>query len=216
MTIAGFEIIACPHCSQLFRNRIIGSYNTFNSRQYSDGYVEGDGIPVLPSVIKCVNNNCGKFFNVTEAEIIAEIDTKSFDAPEWKGAYYLSGNKIGVKELEEALGTDFCNNQDNEIKTRNLLHRRYNDIFRKDRKYKLSQGENDALIHNIERLIEFFKNDTSTSGKIYLAELYREKSDFNICLQILAEINNENEYEKLVKEKIYSQAKVKDDKVFVI
>jgi len=216
MTIAGYEILCCPLCTQLYKNPIIGSYNTFNSRYFSDGHLEGDYIPQMPSIIKCVNNDCGKFFNIEEAKKIAQIDNGSFDAPEWKFAHYLAGYNIGLKDLEEALTTDFCKNEEEEITVRTLLLRRYNDYFRQDKEYKFSLEENESFLYNIERLIELYKNENNTSGKLFLAELYREKNEFDLCLEVLNGISNEKENEKTVREKIYSQAKVKDHKVFNI
>jgi len=215
MTIAGFEISKCPHCSKLYMNRIIGSYNTFDAEYYSDGFVKGDSIPIMPSIVKCVNNNCKKFFNIKESEIIAEIATKCMGDPEWKDAHYLSGYVIGENDLEEALLSEICNNTSNEYTVRIQLLRRYNDIFRKERTIPLSDRKKSSFIYNLERLIELYKKDeTNSNGSIFLAELSREKGDFNGCLEILKGISTENENAKRVIEMIYSKAKIGDDKVF--
>lgn len=213
MTIIGYDILSCPFCTQLYKNEIIGSSNGFNSRYYSDGHLEGPFIPQIPSIIKCINNDCEKFFNIKDAKKIAQIEPFS-DSPEWKNAYSLGKYQIGIKELEEALATGFCEDEPEEIRVRTLLLRRYNDFFRQDGNYKFSSGKKEIIRSNIERLIEHFKNETTTEGKLFLAELYREKSDFDSCLEILSGISNKKGGEKNIKEKIYSQAKVKDDKVF--
>lgn len=214
MTIAGLKIVSCPFCKQLYKNRIIGSYNTFNSSYFSDGHLEGDWIPEMLSIIKCINNDCGNFFNIEEAKVIAELDKNDFNAPEWKDAHYLAGYKIGIKELEEVLSINYCKNEQEEISIRTLLLRRYNDVFRKDKKHKYTSVEKENFIGNIERLIELYKNETTAAGKLFLAELYREKGDYDLCLQVLIGISNEKEDEKQFKVKIYSKAKLKDDRVF--
>ena len=214
MRILGFDILFCPFCTQVYKNQIIGSSNTFNSKYFSDGHLEGQFIPMIPTIIKCVNNECGKLFNIKNAKIITQVDEFNGYEPEWEFAYNLAKYNIGIKELHEALANGICENEQEEITVRTLLLRRYNDFYRLDKDYKFSSDEKKSVIDNIERLIELHKNETSTRGKLFLAELYRERKDFDLCLEILSCINNENGSEKDIKEKIYSQAKVKDDKVF--
>ena len=214
MKISGYEIISCPYCSQLYRNQIIASYNTFDSSYFSDGYLEGPFIPNMPSIIKCVDKNCGKFFNIQETKIMAKVDYQKYVTSEWKHAFYLAGYKIGIKELEEALAIGFCKDEQDEINVRIRLLRRYNDFFRQDKNYKFPSEKKEAFLRNIDRLIELHENESTTGAKLFLAELYREKSDLDLCMEILNGITNENEDEKTIKEKIYSQAKIKDDKVF--
>jgi hypothetical protein len=216
MRILGFDIAFCPFCLQVYKNQIIGSSNTFNSNYFSDGYLEGQFIPQIPSIIKCVNSKCGKLFNIKNAKIITQIDEFGGYEPEWEFAYNLAEYKIGIKELQEALETGFCENELEEITVRILLLYRYNDLYRQNRDFKFSSGEKETIIDNIDKLIELHKNETTTGGKLFLAELYREKKDFDICLEILSGISIEKESEKDIKEKIYSQAKVKDDIVFNI
>ena len=214
MTILGYDILSCPYCTQLYKNQIIGSSNTFYSRFYSDGHLEGQFIPQIPNIIKCVNNDCEKFFHIKEAKKIAQIDEYDLDASKWENAYFLGKYKIGINELEEAYASGFCEDDNEEITIRTLLLRRYNDFYRQDEDYIFSSEKKEIIIRNIERLIELYKNESTTKGKLFLAELYREKGEFNSCLETLHSIINEKESEKDLKEKIYSQAKVKDDKVF--
>jgi len=215
MTIAGYEILNCPFCTQTYKKIVIASFNTFDIKPYSDGYVDGN-IPQshFPSVIKCINKKCGQFFTLKEPKVIAEIGKDEYDTEEWKQAQHLSSYKIEISELYEALVNDFCNNPENEKTVRLLLLRKLNDIFRENRKYQLSEIEAKNYISNIDKLIRFSQDDLSASGKIFLAELYREKGDFNSCIEILNTVTSEDENEKIVKEKVYSQAKVRDNKVF--
>lgn len=214
--ITGDKILACPHCGHLYKNHIIASFNTLNVDIYSDGHMEGM-LPNFVSVIKCVQVNCQKFFNIEEAEELGEIpfndDANSFPE-EWKDATPLHQYRISATELEECLATDFCNDYDKEITVRTLLQRRYNDAFRKDRDHQHSPEEETSFVNNIDRLIELQKDIASHAAKINLAELYREKGDFKSCIQLLEEIKGESDNEKDFKEKIYSQAKVQDNKVF--
>ena len=130
MKISGYEILSCPYCSQLYRNQIILSFNTFDSSYFSDGYLEGPFIPNMPSIIKCVNKHCGKFFNINEAKLMAKVDYHKSGSTEWESAYYLAQYKIGIEELEEALVIGYCKDEQEEINLRTLLLRSYNNFFR--------------------------------------------------------------------------------------
>ena len=215
MKIAGFKISKCPYCSQLYKNRIIASYNTLNSRYYSDGYIEGDFIPKMPSIIKCINSSCGIFFKIEEGKFVAEVGVEDFDNPKWNNAYYLAGYKISPIDLEEALSTDFCKDAETEKAIRVLLLRKYNDNIRYDKKQNFTPTVKSMFLTNIDRLIKLTKPEI-TAEKLFFAELYREKGDFASCERILKSLKTEKDNEKRIKEKIFSQAKVKDDKVFNI
>jgi len=195
-------------------NHVIGSSNTFNSHYYSDGHLEGQFIPNRPSIVKCNNSDCGKFFNITDAIKIEQIDEYEIDAPEWKDVFNLSNYIIGVKELEEALQIRFYKDENEEIAIRTLLLRRYNDKYRKDENYQFSPSESESFNRNLIRLIRIYERRTSIEEILFLAELYRENGDFNSCILILDEISAEKGTGRNLYEKIYSQAKVKDSKVF--
>lgn len=218
MTFSGTEIKACPHCNQLLKNRIIISYNTYGSVPFSDGHLGGVIINTT-SIIKCAYNNCTQLFNVKDAKIIGEISEKEnpdLIPHEWKTALPLYTNTINITDLQVSLTTDFVNNKNNEINVRTLLLRLYNDKLREDRNTSLSIDEKEFFAKNIAQLLELLNDEKTPSGKIFLAELHREIGNFDLCTNILTSITDGNETEKTIKEKIYSQAKVKDDRVFKI
>ncbi len=217
MTFAGDQILACPHCNQLYKNRIVSSYNTVISKYFSDGHQDGLMIPNFICIVKCFNKICGQFFNITQAKEIGvwSNDNDSLIPEEWSTAIALYEYGIDIKELEEALETDFVHDQKNEIQLRTILLRRYNDLIREKLNKSYSRDEN-AVVNNIERLIKVLNNNHEEDGKLFLAELYREKGDFDTCIKLLNEINTKNENEREIIEKIYSQAKVKDNGVFNI
>lgn len=191
MLFANPEIIACPSCNQLYKNPVILSFNTINSRYFTDGYTDGSFIPNLPTIIKCVNKICGKFFIVKKAEILGVIpENKEDDSypEEWNTASSLSEYKIGVKELEEALETDFCKDQEIEIKVRTLLLQRYNDTFRDNREHQFSNEAKSVFLKNVEKLIELTINVKTVERKLFIAELHRESGNFDSYIAILNEI----------------------------
>jgi len=118
--------------------------------------------------------------------------------------------------LEESLNSFFCKNKDNEIKVRLLLLKRYNDIIRKEENRKRTKEETEAFIKNNSSLIELHKNATSTNERIFLAELYREKGDFDSCINVLINVSADKAEQKDTRDKIYAMARLKYDKVFNI
>jgi len=102
----------------------------------------------------------------------------------------------------------------NEIRVRTFLNRELNHVLRENRNNNFSEIEKSQHLKNINALIELLKDEKSLSMQLTLAEYYRERGDFNSCTNLLKEINPEKEHEKLFKEKVFSQAKVGDWKVF--
>ena len=216
MTITGDKIVACPRCASVYKNHIIGSYNTFGAIPYSDGHTEGI-LPNFISVIKCHNTTCNFFFQLNDAKVLGEIlkdDTKESFPDNWVTATTLYNYRIERAELEEALETEFSSNRSNEILVRTLLLRRFNDAFREDRTWQLSENDKIKFENNLDRLIELNKTEKSDTAQLFLAELYRERGDFASCIELLKKIKNKAGSANKVKEKIYSQAKVKDAVVF--
>ena len=212
MTIAGFNILACPHCEYKYKTRIIGSFNMFVSKRYSDGFIEGSWPTFMPKIVKCVNEKCSQFFNVNDAKIIAKIDKE--EQFNWEDAFYLTGYELKMEQITEALETDFGMELNTEIFLRNRIHEILNHGYRKNPKSILSEKDKDLFYSNMQRLIDLNTESISSGEKIHLAELYREAGDFDACIKILSEIKAEHKLLKPLKEKIYSQAKLKKDKVF--
>lgn len=210
-----YQIIACPHCNCLYKNQIVVHHDTSLARHFSDGPHVDPVVPNFVDMVKCANKNCRKFFCIDRATKIgvSNDNNRNLIPKKRKTALYAYKHKIRFKELEEALERDFVGNGEDEIQMRIVLLRRHNDVVRYDRRATFSSNEREAVIRNIERLIQIVSLDT-TMDKLILAELYREKNDFDRCLEILNRVSNENENEKWFKEQIFSQAKVKDDKVF--
>ena len=210
------EITPCPHCAKLYKKRAIVSYNTFGATIFSDGHVDGM-IPNFVSIIKCSNETCSKFFDLVEQEAIGEISKDEFgktNNEEWVNATEITNYVIETKSLEDALKTDFIKNVKNEIKVRTLLLRRYNNKFRENRKNTFSEQELILFTSNAKRLIELLKNSFTTNELLFLAELQREIGDFDASINTICNIKNENTNEKVIKEKVFSQAKLKDSIVF--
>lgn len=216
MTFSYSEITACPHCGHLYNNWVLASSNSFGTIQYSDGYLHGTKSNHTPFK-KCDNQDCKRFFNINEATKISVIDPeKSLELipTEWKNASSYNSNPPQIEDLKEGLASDFSNDITNETNLRIELLWIYNDKLRNDRTSELPVNEKTDYTDNLTRLIQILNSPKTNNEKIFLAELYRESSDFENCITILDSIKNETEDEVFLKKKIYSQAKVKDPRVF--
>lgn len=216
MTVAGFEIIACPACRELYKQPIIMSFNTFFAIYYSDGYMDGAGIPNFTPVIKC--RNCAKFFKRQEAEKIGEIlydeGWDSYPA-EWQNAIDIDSCQLTEEELEEALNNGFCTNEETETTLRYHLLHAYNHAWRKLKSYgKNEQLEHAGFMANCNRLLDLLEKSSEPEQELLIADLYRQTGNFEKCLDILERIGNKLKDEKRQRlEQIYSQAKMRDAKV---
>jgi hypothetical protein len=214
MTVAGFEMLACPHCSAQYKKRIYASFGTYGAIFYSDGRISSAFIPESLSIIKCFNKACGKFFRINEAPVIGKLEDKDYRSPLWNSTFYLVNYKISAAELEEALEKGFCRSEEEELQSRTLLLIRYNDWVRTDRSLNFPPEVKAKFLANIEKLLELAPEEpTAISRMLFRAELYREKGDFDACIQTLRglKIDDQNTLRKM--QKIFSQAKVKDDRV---
>ena len=204
-------IIACPHCEQLYRHH--STLDTFMKPEtvYSDGYI-CNGSNFVVKMVKCFT--CNKFFNIKDCKEVGALPYMGLLPKKWGNTISIIGYKNSIAELEEALYTSFCNTDENEKAVRTLLLRRFNDAFRNDSEYKQSEEERSQFIENIEKLIELSKDATNFDEKILLAELYREKGDFETCMKLITNIIPVDKIENRIRGVIYNCAEVKDDKVF--
>lgn len=214
MTIAGFEILECPHCQKLYKKRLIGSFGTYGADFYSDGHVGGGFVPESLNIIKCLNKACGKFFRIQEAPVIAEFKNNDFNNLQWKDAHYLAGYRISAAGLEEALEQGFCQSESEEIQIRTMLLKRYNDWVRSDKRLDFPPDEKRKHLANIDKLLALaFEDISNVNRMLFRAELYREKGDFESCIQTLQKVKTDDENKIRQMQKLFSQAKVKVDRV---
>ena len=193
---------------------LLFSFGPYVDELYSDGYISSCFIPESLDIIKCYNDACGNFFRSKEAKVIAELHRDDFNNSLWKDTIYLGGYTINAIELEEALEQAFCKNKDEEIIIRTMLLHRYNDLIRYDRSLDFSPYEKAKLQTNIGRLLELLTIDEANINRMLLrAELFREKGDFDSCIQTLKGLKTDSEFILNRIQKIYSQAKIKDSKV---
>jgi hypothetical protein len=214
MAASGYKIISCQHCTQLYESPTNISLYVDESDYYSDGYISSISYLEIRSIVKCVSPFCGKVFNSNNAKVIAELAPLEFEKPKWKNVFRLGGYEMETGDLEETLTSEFCKNEENEKKVRTFLLWKYNNQIRKNKLLEFSPEIKQKASTNAEELLKLIHEDAPPGERIFKAELYRECSQFDACIKLLLEIKHENRKEKIIKEKVFSAAKLKDYKVF--
>jgi hypothetical protein len=214
MSKANFKILSCPYCGQLYENASNVSLSIMEEDYYSDGYVSSKSYLKIRSIVKCVNTACGKIFDINEAKEVPMMGLDELFDPKWLNVLRLGGYEMQAEDLEEALNSEYCKTVVNEKKVRTFLLWKYNNSIRKVVEAEFSPELNQKALANAEKLIALMDELTIVQDYIFKAELYREYGQFDECINLLLAIKNESGKERIVKEKIFSAAKLMYDRVF--
>lgn len=217
--------IKCPHCGTLMRDYELMSYTVHTSTTYSDGLCE-DGIPKNKDISICVA--CSKAFWREDAKLSKELDYETME--ELEGAldmmnlpWRFDDDRQEKKILfyKDLLENDFADNDLKETYLRTRLWRSINDLVRhlsvwrdarnlkqlrfiiKHRKesLRLFKKYEGLSNENLKRLIFLYikKGDVDL---LYLADMYREKNDFNKAMEILLQVERKGAIFNQMKHKI--------------
>ena len=214
MSQANFKILSCPYCGQLYENVSNVSLSINEEDYYSDGFVSSISYLKIQSIVKCVNTSCGKIFNLNDAQVVPKMGLDELFDPKWVNVFRLGGYEMQAEDLEAALASEYCKIAENEKKVRTFLLWKYNNGIRKAIEPGFSPEIKQKALANAEKLITLLDELIIVQDYIFKAELYRECGQFDQCINLLLAIKNESGKERIVKEKIFSAAKLKYDRVF--
>ena len=214
MSPTNFKTISCPHCEQLYENASNVSLIIREEDYYSDGYISSKSYLKIRDIVKCVNAACGKIFNINDAKEVPKMGLDELFDPKWVNIFRLGGYEMDAEDLEAALNSEYCKTAVNEKKVRTFLLWKYNNSIRKVVEAEFSPEIKQKALANAEKLIALMDELTIVQDYIFKAELYRECGQFDECINLLLAIKNESGKERIIKEKIFSAAKLKHDKVF--
>jgi hypothetical protein len=217
--------IKCPHCKTLMRDYELMSYTIHSSTTYSDGLCE-DGIPKNKDISICTN--CSQAFWREDAKLSKELDYDTMEKLEsamdmmdlpWR----LDDDRQEKKILfyKDLLENDFADTDIKETYLRTRLWWSINDLVRhlsvwrdarnlkqlrfiiKHRKesLRLFKKYESLSNENLKRLIFLYikKGDVDL---LYLADMYREKNDFNKAMEILLQVERKGAIFNQMKHKI--------------
>jgi hypothetical protein len=209
----------------MMRDYELMSYTVHNSTTYSDGLCD-DGISKIKDISICAA--CNKAFWREDAKLTEELEWEAME--ELEGAldmmdlpWRFDDDRQEKKIIfyKELLENDFADNDWKETYLRTRLWWSINDLVRhlsrwhharnlkhlrfilKHRKesLRLFKKYEDLSNENLNRLIFLYikKGDVDL---LYLADMYREKSDFNKAMEILLKVEQKGGVYNQMKHKI--------------
>jgi hypothetical protein len=201
------------------------SYTVHSSTTYSDGFCE-DGIPKMKDISICAN--CSQAFWREDAKLSNELDYEAME--ELEGAmdmmdlpWRFDDDRQEKKIIfyKDLLEDDFADNELKETYLRTRLWWSINDLIRhlsgwrnarnlKQLRYILKHRKESLRLfkkyeglskENLNRLI-FLYIKGGEVDLLYLADMYREKSDFNKAMEILLKVDQKGGVYNQMKHKI--------------
>lgn len=217
--------IKCPHCGELMRDYELMSYTVHRSINYSDGFCD-NGISKIKDISICAQ--CNGVFWREDAKLGEELDMKVMDGLEsaldmmdlpWK--FDEDRQEKQILFYEELLKSEFADNDWKEFYLRTRLWWSINDLVRhlsglssaKDLKQfrfilkhrressRLFKKYEELIKENLDRLIFLYIKEGNVD-LIYLADMYREKSDFKKAMEILLKVEQKGAIYNKMKHKI--------------
>jgi hypothetical protein len=203
-------IIRCPNCTNLLSKRSLRSGNTIGAKLYSDSKRVAPMLLEFPTITKC--EKCQNIFRVADAK---EIGSYEFDASavrkEWANAQRVTF--LSYLEYYSVLNTELIRSKEDEIFIRTRILWEYNDSYRKGRTTHESEDGKMKKKENIEVLLALL-DKTNENQKLFMAELYRNISQFEESLELLNSVHDE----KLnwIKERMIEECKKQNTLVFQV
>jgi len=184
MLLGSTQVYKCPNCDMFHLHPTVLSANGFGAKYYSDGRVEGLGLPRVTSITTC--NKCGNLFWLDEKDRYDEFeDDYNFGDPgeKNKSEYYFENYKWttfpDLDLFKRAIENKMFRNDKDEKYLRTWYHWKINEEVSDPSEY-----DNPFWKENALRLIEFLDNNSQKS-LLFISELYRNMGDFNQSLDTL-------------------------------
>ncbi|NLT18625.1 MAG: hypothetical protein GXY10_04375 [Clostridiales bacterium] len=184
-------IYACPVCGQGVEVGSTSSGNNFRAILYSDCMEVAPFFPYHPNETKC--HKCGTIFDFNEETFVNDLanilfSTKNLDEF-WKYCNQLEGATfLSVEDYQKKIELKNGCEESNRLKMWHTANGTYGG-------YDPLSVDSEQYIDNCKKLIEMLKETNNSKRKIILAELYRNIGDFESCVKIIS--NMEEEYDWL-------------------
>ena len=214
----------CPACGNYFYNSGVRSFSIFGSIRYSDGVSKTDYNPFWVSQCpKCKQYVANEHLFRLPFPVSVEF---GLDDPKFRRPYtvkdnekygrvdcFEGGNRKAIVEKILAQGLYFPITV-SEASRRSHKRLLYRELWHE---YNMHRNEIDDEVYcNVCReLIEMLSDSRDIRFRITLAELYRNIGEFERCLAILDEVNDESALGGAV-ERIRSEALKKNKRTVVI
>jgi hypothetical protein len=177
-------ISECYKCHKLFRQWTLSSGNTFTAQFWPDGFIKAPMLPEMHPLFHCPN--CEQYIwrrDCKEVEEVHSHDVMKEKYPEIQSYKDPTIDTFMIALEEKGL----TKGREGYIRTK-LMHF-FNDVNR-DMEIPISKPSN-IQMENYKRLLEIATKDDANDTMLR-AEIYREMSQFDKSLELLAKVKDED------------------------
>jgi len=191
MLLGSTKIFKCPICNEFHLHPTVLSANGIGAKYFSDGRVEGPGLPRVPKLTAC--NKCSHIFWLDEKDKYDEFEDDYYndDPEEKKKAEFYNENYEWTNfpdsvTLKRSLQEKVFRNIQDEKYLRTWYYWKANEEILDPSVYDEPYWKENAL-----RLIDIIDH-TSQKQLLLVSELYRNMGDFEKSLDILDLVTDPN------------------------
>lgn len=193
-------IVACPHCGGRKALMSLLSGNTFGATYWSDSKMEAPMLPRISLVQRCPA--CGRY------SFASDMQEVGYAKERFAGGLGRLPYRLLKEAAAELLPTE---NADKELAIRIELLWAYNELYAIENRNTPSDEERQYMFDNRVGLMKLAANK---GNRLLCAELCRELSAFDDCIELLGEHKFGDDYEKQIAAMILEKARHEDDAVF--
>jgi hypothetical protein len=176
----------CPNCLSSNQLSYRGSGNSFDSKLYSDGKMTG---PMMP-------DDETKVGKCTECKTVSWIDGNLAESDQFYHPSVKISKKPRLYDYLKLLKASPFLNTEQEFYIRHKIYWLFNDRIRKGKNLFAFKNDEALFFENVNSLIQLITNATKSeldsfnldgNEFLLLAELYRNKGDFDKAKQLMEE-----------------------------
>jgi len=179
-------VYKCPNCDNFLTKGSLVSGNTFGEKMYSDGKRIAPMLPEFPNLTKC--KKCSAIFWLSKLQKLGTYDEFVDENPTYKNAD--EAKFLKIEDYFQALNKGIAENNDEELTIRQFICWSYNDRVRNNKAMFIDEEDELKWEKNTKALMSLLEAEYIDS-RILLAELNRNLGNFETCIGIIKDIDNE-------------------------
>lgn len=179
-------VYKCPNCGNLLKVGSLMSGNTFDAEIFSDGKIITPMLPDYPNLTKC--KKCELIFWLSKLTEIGTFEWGIDSDLEWQNAD--EAEFLEIDDYYNAIKKGIAENTDEELFIRQQLWWKYNDRIRSGNKIFQNEDDESRWTENIT-ILRTLLDQTDINQRIMLAEISRNLGDFENCLNIIQDIEDD-------------------------
>ena len=180
------KIIACPQCGHCVLKNGLTNVVGLDPRLYSDGKMVMPEPPSFPDLTKC--RKCKTLFWLGKERVVESFRYTRLLPSRWYGVK--EAKVLKIKDLFRSIDEGLAENQYEELDIRKKIWWLYNDRIRAWKEIDIYEGGDHSWNSNCKRLIELL-DPNLFNHRIMIADLKRNLGDFEGCMAMIDEIENQ-------------------------